>query len=217
MGVLSIAASALSVLGIAFFAASIHFGWFTSRTELIVLVPILSGSVLLPFLGLGLGIGNLAQKGKWRRAAIIGCTLNGLVLTSICVLSVIATIQSGGFHLGISDGCRFGTAKAWTDQNGNGVWDLNEMPLAGVKFEVINSPHDYRFVDSPTSDENGEASLTTFPYTCDSLHRANLVIQVTPPHGYRTTTPDQVVVTGDEFPNALGRTYLFGFQQQASP
>jgi hypothetical protein len=209
LGILSVTVGLLSILVA---IALILFDWF--RDEIFVLI----GIALLAIIGIGLGIGSLIQKENKKIIGILGCSLNGVVLfPMICYISVLILILLNVIPMGISDGCVIGTAKAWIDQNENGTWDKNELPLARVEFVVINNQQEQEFVDKSTSDESGKATLLTFPYTCNSLHGINLVVQATQPNGYRATTPEQVIISGDELAHTLGRTYLFGFINQASP
>jgi hypothetical protein len=209
LGILSVSVGLLSILVV---IALILFDWF--REEIFFWI----GIVPLVILGIGLGIGSLIQKDNKKMIGILGCSLNGVVLIPmICYISILVLILFNVVPVGLRDGCIFGTAKAWTDQNENGNWDKNEPPLAGVEFLVINSQQEPEYFDKSISNKSGEASLFTFPYTCDSLRGNNLVIKVTPPIGYQTTTPDQIIIPGDELPHILGRTYLFGFTNQARP
>jgi hypothetical protein len=193
---------ALGLLSILVAIALILFDWF--HDEIFVLI----GISLMAILGTGLGIGSLFQNDNKKIIGILGCSLNGIVLFPlICYISILVLILFNVIPMGLRDGCIFGTAKAWIDQNENGNWDTNEPPLAGVEFAVINNQQEQEFVDKSTSDESGEATLLTFPYTCNALHGIHLVVQATPLNGYRATTPEQVIISGDELSNMLGRKY----------
>jgi hypothetical protein len=209
LGILSVSVGLLSILVA---IALILFDWF--REEIFFWI----GISLLAILGIGLGIGSLTPKNNKKMIGILGCSLNGVVLVPlICYISILVLILFNVIPVGFRDGCIFGTAKAWIDQNENGNWDINEPPLAGVEFFVINNQQEQEFVDKSTSDKSGEATLLTFPYTCDLLHGINLVVQATPPNGYRATTSEQVIISGDKLPNMLDRKYYFGFIKQSSP
>ena len=212
-GILSLTIGVLTVLGTAGIISRFLFQSIFSAAFFVILF----GTLLLAILGIGLGIGALIQKDSKKTLGILGCALNGFVLLSIGLLFIFVLFVFIQIGPGIPDGCVFGTAKAWDDQNENGLWDKSEAPLAGVEFVVINNQQEYRFRDRSTSDKNGEAELLTFPYTCDSLHGINLLVQATPPEGYRATTPEQVIISGDELPHVWGRTCFFGFTSKTEP
>ena len=117
---------------------------------------------------------------------------------------------------GFSDGCYIGWAKAWIDENENGIWDKNEKPLMGVLFVIEDSQQESNLNAESTSDEKGEAFLRVFPNTCRSLEEADLVIKATPPLGYRVTTPIQVSIPREKLLDPALQEFLFGFAIQTS-
>jgi len=107
------------------------------------------------------------------------------------------------------DGCYLGYAKAWIDENANGLWDDTESPLVGVVFELSDGQRDYLY--EPISAENGEFFLSIFPNTCESLAGYELVLRATPPQGYRATTPAEITISREELLSPELDDYLFGF------
>ena len=105
----------------------------------------------------------------------------------------------------LADCFQWATALAWQDDNGNGVWDDRERPLAGIEF--ILSPTVY---SRTISDEAGVADIfaTTPGGNCFEI----VDIQAVRYDGYVLTTPSTVKnVQPDE-------EYAFGFQpEEASP
>ena len=78
-------------------------------------------------------------------------------------------------------------AKAWVDENQNGVWDEGEISLAGVQFIIDDVQNDYQDVGrEATSDENGDANLVVWLPGCPGVL---FEISAQPPDGYRSTTP----------------------------
>jgi len=115
------------------------------------------------------------------------------------------------------DGCYLGHAKAWIDENENGVWDNNEKPLMGVFFELNDGQRDYNYLYKPTSDENGEFFLSIFPNTCVSLEMYELVLRASPPIGYRATTPREIIIPKEDLLDSEMNDYFFGFIEDVSP
>ena len=89
-------------------------------------------------------------------------------------------------------------AQAWVDMNGNGRWDKEEKPLAGVQFRF----HEYT---AGVSDSHGLATLFIFPAPCSGMEVA--VSALSPPH-YRPTTNQPLKVRGV---GPVGNV-LFGFR-----
>src|SRR3989304_638466 len=56
--------------------------------------------------------------------------------------------------------CRWsGTAKAWIDENKNGVWEANESPLPGARFLIDDTKNgDTDVGPEALSNEEGEAA-----------------------------------------------------------
>ena len=52
-----------------------------------------------------------------------------------------------------------GTARAWIDENANGVWDKGEAPLSGVEIKAFGG--NITLVDPVTTDAQGRVSLYT--------------------------------------------------------
>lgn len=123
---------------------------------------------------------------------------------------------AAGFYAMASVGDR-----VWVDQDVDGVRDLNEPRVAGVKVEVVNVASQ-NVVRTAYTDSNGE-------YTIDYLAKDDYYVRVTPPPGYNFTAANmgsedkdsdidhtnganttQVISTkpGEHFPNVdAGLTY----------
>jgi hypothetical protein len=109
------------------------------------------------------------------------------------------------FSVACSADCQFaGTAKAWIDENENGMWDRSEPPLSGVSFLVDDVENNMRNVgDLASSDTNGEASLYVWLPGCPKVR---LEIYATVPSGYRLTTQPRITAREDD-----QGPFLFGF------
>ena len=83
-----------------------------------------------------------------------------------------------------------GEAQAWVDENSDGTWDPNELPLAGVEFIVddINLGGRRTFgegVGSSVSDADGSVELRVFVAGCPET---KMVVYPREPDGYCLTT-----------------------------
>ncbi len=102
----------------------------------------------------------------------------------------------------------YDTAKAWIDENENGVWDSNEQPLAGVRFVVDDIRNAYPEVGEAISDEQGKAQLTVSLPGCPTVE---FEISAQPPEGYQATTPSRVSVSQDALKRPGSDEFVFGF------
>lgn len=134
-----------------------------------------------------------------------------IIVPQILACSLLGRLPS------FKDGCYLGHAKAWIDENDNGVWDNSEKPLMGVFFELNDGQGDYNYLYEPISDENGEFYLSIFPNTCESLEKVELILRATPPHGYRATTPSEIMIPKEELLDSEMNDYLFGFIGEGLP
>ena len=117
---------------------------------------------------------------------------------------------------GFADGCYLGTAKAWVDENANGLWDTAEKPLPGVSFSLTDTQSDKDYLYEPVSNEKGEFFLSIFPNTCKSLKGYTLTLRAEPPEGYKAATPSEIVIPEDELLDSEMHDYLFGFLPEDS-
>ncbi len=96
---------------------------------------------------------------------------------------------------------------AWLDENENGVWDTNEVPLQDVRFSVTYQTE----TDHARSDWKGYAFLQSIFSECPNT---TFEVYAEPPDGYRLTTTDRFNAgsgcDGDEGPHLFGFTYLAG-------
>jgi len=95
-------------------------------------------------------------------------------------------------------------ARAWTDENRNGVWDSDEPPLADVKFWYEypreNGNKSATLHPQATSDRSGVAILTY-----DAPWKA--VVYAEAPQGFHPTTPERLE----------GAPFRFGFVSSPEP
>lgn len=113
-----------------------------------------------------------------------------------------------------TDGCYFGYARAWIDENGNGLREAEEQPLAGVVLELKAAGDDHDYLTKAVTGEEGEFFISAFPNTCKSLQDFSLVLRAIPPDGYRLTTPAAVAISKDDLLGPELQEFLFGFQRQ---
>ncbi len=102
------------------------------------------------------------------------------------------------------------TAYAWLDENGNGILDQGEPPLAGVPFFVDDTFNDYSRVNgNAMTGPQGYADLIVWLPGCPKYK-----FEVYPivPTGYRLTTPPRIAIEEDfsEEPYSFGFAYLPG-------
>jgi len=129
-----------------------------------------------------------------------------LVLALLLFIAIIAVglfSLTGGFdcfHLPgtVVDGYASATAETWVDEDGDGVQDVGEAPLAGV---IIQLAH-----EEATTDVNGQGTVGVFKPGCACRCWEGEVISVQAPPGYQATTPGEIELTGE------GLIYQFGFQ-----
>ncbi len=76
--------------------------------------------------------------------------------------------------------------RVWVDQNNDGIRDLNEPRMGGVKVQAFNV-NSQRLIRTTFTNANGE-------YVIDDLAKDNYYIKVTPPSGYTFTSAN----VGDE-------------------
>jgi hypothetical protein len=135
----------------------------------------------------------------------------GKILVFLFIIPQLLGCSLLGQLPAFKDGCYLGTAKAWIDANGNGLWDDQELPLAGVAFELMDGISEKNYLYEPVSGENGEFFLSVFPNTCESLADFELELRATAPEGYRPTTPTVMPITRAELLDTEMGDYLFGF------
>lgn len=100
-------------------------------------------------------------------------------------------------------------AKAWVDENKNGVWDDDEKPLAGVQFFIDDTLNGHVDVgEEAISGEEGNAELSVWLPGCPSVE---FEVYVKSPDGFEVFTADRVLVTKKEIRNPGENTFLFGF------
>ena len=81
-------------------------------------------------------------------------------------------------------------AAAWEDLNANGVQEVGEPALSGVRFEVDDLAHNRVNVSAPVaSDAKGVAILREFLPGCPEVE---FTVRVQAPQGYRCTTPQRL-------------------------
>jgi hypothetical protein len=97
-------------------------------------------------------------------------------------------------------------AQAWIDENGDGLWDTGELPLANVAFYVDETLHRHRNIaQNAVSDSNGRADVIVWvpQYTCGGF-----VVYAEAPANYEATTPERVADAGQEL-------FQFGYRYRA--
>lgn len=120
------------------------------------------------------------------------------LLTSLLLTLTSCLLASCGH----SDCFYSGLAKAWDDNNSNGMLDSGEVPLPGVLISVSGGRAGTLWWQAPT-DVKGEA-LMNFAYSCNSAFE---VTAQAPPNS-RATTPERVSLAS----RASGSgPVLFGF------
>lgn len=85
------------------------------------------------------------------------------------------------------------SAQVWEDTNGNGLFDEDEEPLAGIAVTLYAFPRDNRSFPSQT-DKDGVAKLNgigDFGPQCDELE-----VAVSVPGNYLPTTPTEINLAG---------------------
>ena len=103
----------------------------------------------------------------------------------------------------LADCFQSATAVAWLDENGDGVRDAGERPLAGIEF--VLEPTAY---SRTTSDENGIAAILA---TTPGDHcQEPLQISAVGYEGYTLTTPGTMADIDPE------QEYAFGFQPESA-
>lgn len=133
--------------------------------------------------------GNQTGKARsWRRialvllVAIVGVVLVALVLLKPEVERIFASLT-------VSDCQWTRTVRVWNDANANGVRDVGEAPLAGVRIVVDDVKNQLQRVGSGTSDANGDALLSVFIPGCPETA---MQIHAETPVGFCLTTPDHM-------------------------
>ncbi|MBP7687049.1 MAG: hypothetical protein KA765_04050 [Thermoflexales bacterium] len=100
------------------------------------------------------------------------------------------------------------TAKAWIDQNENGIWDKGEQPFQGVVFRADDAVNYYAETVTPTTSNSKGAGELYHPgaQTCGKI---SYQIYTDVPQGYRLTTASRLAIQGKKA-DYYG-PYLFGF------
>lgn len=98
-----------------------------------------------------------------------------------------------------------GEAKAWDDENANGLWDAGESPLAGVVVAAgVGGSFGGR--NPRSTDASGRVALGSSLHACTT---PEVELQAGPPPGYRPTTAASIRVGArDRGP------HLFGFARE---
>lgn len=127
--------------------------------------------------------------------------LGTAVLLTACTPPPTPTVATPGVTV-LADCFQSATARAWLDDNGDGVWDEAERPLPGIEF--ILEPSVY---GRATSDENGVAAIfATMPGGSCPQYSSVIAASFA---GYTLTTPQSLAYTT---PDA---DYRFGFQPES--
>ena len=95
-----------------------------------------------------------------------------------------------------------GCGEAWIDQNEDGVWDDDEVPLDGVKFAIHDAKNNAYSPELMVSAKDGTVDLYMFLPGCPKV---KLEVYVDTPAGYRLTTEARVPVSEE------GEVARFGF------
>jgi len=95
-----------------------------------------------------------------------------------------------------------GHGEAWIDQNEDGVWDSDEVPLEGVRFAIHDVQNGAYSSERMVSAKDGNVGLYIFLPGCP---RVELEVYVDTPAGYQRTTEPRVPVRED------GEVARFGF------
>jgi hypothetical protein len=93
------------------------------------------------------------------------------------------------------------SAKAWLDENGNGVWDLSESPLPGVCIWSTISPSGYNEPESicrSAGSRTNDKGIWPGEFFAGSSGE-NIYIFANAPAGYHSTTPPAAHSTYTEF------------------
>jgi hypothetical protein len=105
------------------------------------------------------------------------------------------------------------TAEAWIDNNENGIWEGNELPLAGVEFLIDDVANRKMNVEpeKSISDSYGQADLSIRLTECTAV---SLEIYAKIPADYRPTTQmrmSSIARKREGVPIFEGGSYAFGF------
>ena len=95
-----------------------------------------------------------------------------------------------------------GRGEAWIDQNEDGVWDSDEVPLDGVEFAIHDAKNNAYSPELMVSAKDGTVDLYMFLPGCPKVR---LEVYVDTPAGYRPTTEPRVPVRQE------GEVARFGF------
>ena len=120
--------------------------------------------------------------------------------------SIDSTPSPGGSAIAIADRGFGVRARSWVDSNGNGTWDVNEVPLAGVTLVVLGDQR------SQPSDATGFAGVA-FIGGCEA-EGMEAKAAAESPLGFTFTTPQTLTVTLQPQRPEGGVTPMveFGFQ-----
>lgn len=131
-------------------------------------------------------------------------------------LVVVVVVVVGGrvlFRFFVHADCGWDASiQTWVDENGNGVWDLEEPPLENVQIYIDGSLDGQANKDRPQSrsDWNGRARISVFLAGCPP--DVQFEIYTEPPPGYQLVTEAYIQVQDAYEEN--GQTFSFGFARE---
>jgi hypothetical protein len=94
---------------------------------------------------------------------------------------------------------------AWQDLNGDGLWDISEPPLEGVKFQ-LQGIFAEKWGPNPDSSK-GDGWFSILIWSPGDCIEQEYTITAVPPESYDATTPTVVI-----FSNSLPFEVQFGFR-----
>jgi hypothetical protein len=93
---------------------------------------------------------------------------------------------------------------AWQDLNGDGLWDVSEPPLEGVKFQLQGI---FAGKWDPEPSSKGDGWFSILIWSPGDCNEQEYTITVVPPESYEATTPNAVT-----FSDSLPFEAQFGFR-----
>lgn len=120
---------------------------------------------------------------KWLLISLVVLAAGVAICSVICIGWLYMRSVQG---LSAAGDCVWpGTAIAWVDVNADGIRDVGEPPLPGVKFYIDDVRNDLEKVGEGVSDWYGEASFSVWLPGCP---RVEFEVYPEVPAGYRLTT-----------------------------